>query len=218
MGLLTEASIIENKETFQTLHQKSKSNWIELGKLDIDINPALNSSHEKAAFKLAYEYAAKVRENIPDKERLVTAAAMWNLSTKRVKEEYDINKRAGAVFAIFGEEIKQQLHQLQFTEFTVVGTHRDASEHKGKVWKGEKVPIQIELAPSYIDSSSEGRWIIAEGKKLGMLSPSDAQLPIKAIAKATISSEASTGVIITTPRGNSNEVNKLKSGAFADVD
>ena len=218
LGLLTEASIIENKDTFQTLHQKSRSNWIELGKLDIDINPALNSSHEKAAFKLAYEYAAKTRENIPQKDRLAIAAAMWNLSTKRVKEEYDVNKRAGAVFAIFGEEIKEQLNQLQFTEFTVVGSHRDASEHKGKVWKGETVPIQIELAPSYIDSSSQGRWLIAEGKKLGMLSPSYAQLPTGAIAKATIISEASTGVTITTPKGNSIEVNKLKSGAFADVD
>ncbi|NJL81528.1 MAG: hypothetical protein HC917_27225 [Richelia sp. SM2_1_7] len=122
LGLLTEASIIVNKDNFQTLHHKSKSNWIELGKLDININPALNPSHEKAAFKLAYEYAAKIRENIPEKERLAIAAAMWNLSTKRVKEEYDINKRAGAVFAIFGEEIKEQLNQLQFTEFTVVGT------------------------------------------------------------------------------------------------
>ena len=218
LGLLTEASVIENKDTFQTLHHQNKNNWIELGKLDININPALNTSHEKAAFKLAYEYASKTRENIPDKERLAIAAAMWNLSTKRVKEEYDINKRAGAVFAIFGEEIKEQLHQLQFTEFTVVGTHRDTSEHKGKVWKGEKVPIQIELAPSYIDSSSQGRWLVAEGKKLGMLSPSDAQMSVGAIAKATITSEASTGVTITTPKGNSIEVNKLKSGAFADVD
>ncbi len=226
LGLLTEASVLENQDTFQTLHQKNKSNWIELGKLDIDINPALNSSHEKAAFKLAYEYAAKTRENIPEKERLAYSAAMWNLSTKRVKEEYDINKRAGAVFAIFGEEIKEQLNQLQFTELTVVGTHRDASEHKGKVWKGETVPIQIELAPSYVDSSSQGRWLITEGKKLGMLSPSNAQLPINAItfgraslnAKATITSEASTGVIITTPKGNSIDVSKLKSGAFADVE
>jgi hypothetical protein len=218
LGLLTEASVLENQETFKTLHQKNKSNWIELGKLDININPALNPSHEKAAFKLAYEYAATVRENIPEKERLAIAAAMWNLSSKRVKGEYDINKRAGAVFAIFGEEIKEQLNQLQFTELTVVGTHRDASEHKGRAWKGETVPIQIELAPSYVDSSSQGRWLITEGKKLGMLSPSYAQLPINAIAKATITSEASTGVIITTPKGNSIEVNKLKSGAFADVD
>ena len=218
LGLLTEASRIENNDAFQTLHYQNKSNWVELGKLDVDINPALNSSHEKAAFKLAYEYAATVRQNVPEKERFAIAAAMWNLSTKRVKEEYDINKRAGAVFAIFGEEIKEQLHQLQFTELTVVGTHRDASEHKGKVWKGETVPIQIELAPSYIDSSSQGRWLAAEGKKLGMLSPSDAQMSVGAIAKATITSEASTGVIITTTKGNSIEVNKLKSGAFADVD
>jgi hypothetical protein len=218
LGLLTEASRIENKDAFQTLHHKNKSNWIELGKLDIDINPALNTSHEKAAFKLADECAAKSRENIPEKERLAYSVAMWNLSTKRVKEEYDINKRAGAVFAIFGEEIKEQLHQLQFTELTVVGTHRDASEHKGKVWKGEKVPIQIELAPSYTDSSSQGRWLIADGKKLGMLSPSDAQMSVGASAKAMIISEASTGVTITTPKGNSIEVNKLKSGAFADVD
>ncbi|WP_414622825.1 hypothetical protein [Calothrix sp. CCY 0018] len=218
LGLLTEASVIKNKDAFQILHQKNKNNWIELGKLDININPALNPSHEKAAFKLAYEYAAKSRENIPEKERLAIAAAMWNLSTKRVKEEYDINKRAGAVFAIFGEEIKEQLNQLQFTELTVVGTHRYASEHQGKVWKGEKVPIQIELAPSYIDPSSQGRWLLAEGKKLGMLSPSDAQMIVGAIAKATITSEASTGVTITTPVGNSIEVNKLKSGAFADVD
>ncbi|NJN14066.1 MAG: hypothetical protein HC815_41830, partial [Richelia sp. RM1_1_1] len=194
------------------------SNWIELGKLDININPALNPSHEKAAFKLAYEYAAKIRENIPDKERLVTAAAMWNLSTKRVKEEYDMNKRAGAVFAIFGEEIKQQLHQLQFTELTVVGTHRDGCQHQGKVWKGETVPIRIELAPSYIDLSSQGRWLIADGKKLGMFSPSDAQMIVGTSGKATITSEASSGVIIITPKGNSIEVNKLKSGAFADVD
>ncbi len=62
------------------------------------------------------------------------------------------------------------------------------------------------------------RWLIAEDKKLGMLSASDAQFPIGAIAKATITSEASTGVTITTPKGNSIEVNKLKSGAFADVD
>ena len=218
LGLLTEASVIENKDAFQTLHKKNKSNWIELGKLDININPALNTSHEKAAFKLAHEYASKTRENIPEKERLAISAAMWNLSTKRVKEEYDINKRAGAVFAIFGEEIKEQLNQLQFTELTVVGTHRDASEHQGKVWKGETVPIRIELAPSYIDSSSQGRWLIAAGKKLGMLSTSDAQMSVGAIAKATITSEASTGVIITTPRGNLIEVNKLKSGAFADVD
>ncbi|MBF2067473.1 MAG: hypothetical protein IGS39_24105 [Calothrix sp. C42_A2020_038] len=99
--------------------------------------------------------------------RLALASAIWNISTKRVKEEFDINKRAGAVFAIFALEMKQQLAQLQFSELTVVGTHRETNEHGNKIWLGEKATIQIQLAPSYLDSTKQARWLVVGDKLRG---------------------------------------------------
>ncbi len=60
------------------------------------------------------------------------------------------------------------------------------------------------------------RWLVAEGKKLGVFRSESAQLPIGTYFSAEITSPPSASVIITSTQGNQLKVGQLKKYAFAE--
>lgn len=84
----------------------------------------------------------------------------------------------------------------------------------GRTWVGEKVECYIEQAPDPANPTQNKRWLVAEGKKLGVFRSESAQLPIGTSFKAEIVSPPSASVIITSTQGNQLKVGQLKKYAF----
>ncbi len=184
--------------------------FTEFNNLTKKIEPGLTSSQVRAAFKQVKEFATKTRETIPESEKEAVASAMWQISTTSKDDaKYGFNKTSAA-FAVFGEEIIGRLEQLQFTEFAVVGTHKPCNEHLGRKWVGEKVECTIEQASDPANPTQNKRWLVAEGKKLGVFRSESAQLPIGTSFSAEITSPPSASVVITSTKGNQLKVGQLK--------
>ncbi len=190
--------------------------FTEFKNLDKKIVSGFVSSQVRAAFKQVKEFANKIRESIPDSEKEAVAAAMWQISTGSKEDAEKGFGKTSAVFAIFGEELIGRLDKLQFTEFAVVGTHKPSNEHLGRKWLGEKVECHIEQAPNPANPMQNKRWLVAEGKKLGVFRSESAQLPIGTSFTAEITSPHSASVIITSTQGNQLKVGQLKKYAFAE--
>ncbi|QIR37260.1 hypothetical protein HCG51_11405 [Tolypothrix sp. PCC 7910] len=179
-----------------------------------EVVPGLTQRHVQAAFRQVREFATITRENIPESQKEAIAAAMWQLSTTSKEDAERGFKKTSAIFAMFGDELVGRLNKLQFTEFAVVGVHKACNEHLGRKWLGEKVECHIEQAPDPANPIQNKRWLVAEGKKLGVFRSESAQLPIGTSFKAEIISLPSASIIITSTKGNQLKVGHLKKYAF----
>lgn len=206
IGTVSEASARE--------HNLKAGMTIKQGK--VAFQPGVSKSIVEAAFSKASEYLETVRNSTAQSEKLPLAAALHNITHTEEKLKYQGRKKASVAFAALSDQIIGQLKELQFTNFSVVGTHRPSSEHNGRNWHGEKVPIKIELDTDPRDSSRSQRWVVAEGKKLAIFNSESPQLPIGTQAVATITSPPSASVIITSSKGNQLKVGQIKKYAFAD--
>jgi hypothetical protein len=158
------------------------------------------------------EYLESVRNNTPEPERLQLAAAIHDVS--HTEEKYG-QRRAGVAFAVFPEEVENQLKQLQFTQMKVIGTQ--FNEYANRNFKGEKVAIKFENGPHPREPSQTARWVIVEGKKLGTLDARSPHLLAGYEARATVSSCASTSVVITSLKNPDNklQIDSVNKYAFA---
>jgi hypothetical protein len=190
--------------------------FTEFKNLNKEIVSGFVSSQVRAAFKQVKEFANQIRESIPDSEKEAVAAAMWQISTANKEDAEKGFRKTSAVFTIFGEELIGRLERLQFTEFAVVGTHKPSNEHLGRKWVGEKVECHIEQALDPANPTQNKRWLVAEGKKLGVFRSESAQLPIGTSFTAEITSPPSASVMITSTQGNQLKVGQLKKYVFPE--
>jgi hypothetical protein len=182
----------------------------------VTFQPGVSKSMVEAAFSKASEYLETVRNSTAQSEKLPLAAALHNITHTEESQKYQGRKKASVAFAAFPDQIIGQLKELQFTNLSVVGTHQPSSEHNGRNWHGEKVPIKIELDSDPRDPTRSQRWVVAEGKKLAIFNSESPQLPTGTEAVATITSPPSASVIITSSKGNQLKVGQIKKYAFAD--
>lgn len=203
------------KESATKYSQKMKQ-YEEFKELTPEVLPGLTSSQVRAAFSQVKEFAQLTKQSIPDSQKEVMAAAMWKVSTANAESREGGFKKTSAVFAMFGEQLIGRLQELQFTDFVVVGTHKPSNEHLGRKWIGEKVSCSIEQAPDPADPTQNKRWLVVEGKKLGVFRSESAQLPIGTCFEAEISSPPSASVIITSSQGNQLKVGQIKKYASSD--
>ncbi|RAM48030.1 MAG: hypothetical protein C6Y22_30085 [Hapalosiphonaceae cyanobacterium JJU2] len=195
-------------------HQSQIKQYKELSNLTPEVLPGLMQSHVRAAFQQVREFANTTRESIPDCQKETFAAAVWQISTANDREHGF--KKTSAVFAIFGSELVERSHKLQFTEFAVVGTHKPSNEHLERKWMGEKVQCNIEQAADPANLTQNKRWLVVEGKKVGVFRSESAQLPIGTYFEAEITSPPSASVTITSTQGNHLKVGQLKKHAFSN--
>lgn len=228
IGYLSEPSALKNRELIEKVaSQQNNSKFVRLGDLDAEVFPGYTKAHEKVAFNLAQQKASEIYQSIPDSEKKAMAAAMWHISTQKFSakgktheenREIELRRRTGAAFAIFGKEIAEQLGELQFKDLTVVGTHQPHSEHCGRQWRGERVPVKVELGPDPADPTQNRRWMVAEGKKLAVFSDESPQLPAGTEAIAAITSGKTVGVLLTSSAGNQLRVTQTGRYDFAGAD
>lgn len=202
-----------SQESVQKYPERMRQ-WAELKGLTPEILPGLTQRQVKTSLIQSKEFAEQARQSIPDSQKEVIAAAMWQLSTASAEKQGF--RKTSAVFAMFGDEIIGRLSKLQLTDFAVVGTHKPSNEHQGRKWVGEKVPCSIVQASDPAEPTQNKRWLVAEGKKLGIFRSESAQLPIGTQFEAEISSPQSASVILTSTLGNQLKVGQLKKYDYSE--
>lgn len=202
-----------SQETVHKYPERMKQ-WAEFKGLTSELLPGLTQRQVKTALIQAKEFAEQARQSIPASQKEVIAAAMWQLSTASTEKQGF--RKTSAVFAMFGDEIIGRLSELQFTDFAIVGTHKPSNEHQGRKWVGEKVPCSMVQASDPAEPTQNKRWLVAEGKKLGVFRSESAQLPIGTQFEAEISSPKSASVILTSTIGNQLKVGQLKKYAYPE--
>ncbi|MEA5573452.1 hypothetical protein [Calothrix sp. UHCC 0171] len=162
------------------------------------------------------EFVESIREEIPIEEKAQLAAAIHDVSHTGESKNYSGLKRAGVAFAVFCEEAIAQLKNLQFTEMRVIGTQ--FNECAGRNFAGEKVAIRFEDAANPREPEKTARWVIVEGKKLGIVDARSPHLLPGYEAIASITSSPSTCVIVTSLKNPENkiQIDQINRYAFAN--
>ncbi|TFI55121.1 hypothetical protein BLD44_007265 [Mastigocladus laminosus UU774] len=191
-------------------HDLKPGMFIEQGKVEFHFG--ISEGMIDALKQQTREYLESVKNNTPEAERLQLAAAIHDVS--HTEEKYG-QRRAGVAFAVFPEEVENQLKQLQFTQMKVIGTQ--FNEYANRNFKGEKVAIKFENGPHPREPTQTARWVIVEGKKLGTLDARSPHLLAGCEARATVSSCASTSVVITSLKNAENklQIDSVNKYAFA---
>ncbi|BAZ37573.1 hypothetical protein NIES4101_34960 [Calothrix sp. NIES-4101] len=162
------------------------------------------------------EFVESIREEIPIEEKAQVAAAIHDVSHTGESKNYSGVKRAGVTFAVFCEEAIAQLQNLQFTEMRVIGTQ--FNQCAGRSFAGEKVAIRFEDAANPREPEKTARWVIVEGKKLGIVDARSPQLLAGYEAVASITSPPSTSVIVMSLKNPENkiQIDQINRYAFAN--
>ncbi|MDJ0733556.1 MAG: hypothetical protein QNJ47_05610 [Nostocaceae cyanobacterium] len=162
------------------------------------------------------EYVESIRSNTPSNEKLQLAAAIHNVSHTGENKNYSGLKKATVAFTIFSDEVIGQLKQLQFTQMRIIGTQ--FHEYAGRTFTGEKVAIKFENGINPRDPTKTARWVMIEGKKLGIIDARSPHLHPGCEAVATITSPPSNSVIVTSLKNPENklQIDGVNKYAFAN--
>ena len=205
----------------------------------LEFKPELTRSQTKLLFGKANDAALAFYANIPESEKLASAAAAWNISASR-QDELEVarkeNTDAGAyakkvsnfAFAAFPNEIISRLNELQFTEPKLVTLNNEANQFLGRKWNPlELHPIEIRAShhPPGHERHVSRLLFVQDGdgeyKEFAMLEPRTGMLPIgtkaqanfigvePATAKATIGLPGNEPIEIT--------IRELKNFSYAGI-
>jgi hypothetical protein len=150
------------------------------------------------------EFTESVKNNTPETERLQLQAAIHNITHTEESKNYPGLKKAGVAFAVFPEEVVNQLQNLQFTDMRVIGAQ--FNECAGINFRGEQLVIKFEDGINPRDPTKTARWVTVEGKKLGTIDARSPHLLAGCEANATITSSPATSVIVTSLKNPSNKL------------
>lgn len=150
------------------------------------------------------EYVESIRSNTPTEEKLQLAAAIHDISHTEENSKYSGMRRASVAFAVFSDEVINQLLELQFTQMRIIGTQ--FNEYADRNFIGERVPIQFEDASHPRDDTKTARWVKVEGKKLGTIDAQSPALLAECEAYATVTSAPTKTVIVTSLKNPDNKL------------
>ncbi|MDV3001145.1 MAG: hypothetical protein N5P05_002751 [Chroococcopsis gigantea SAG 12.99] len=179
------------------------------------LNSGITQEPINAIYSSLDEYVEMVRSQHPPGERKSLAAALWQ--SAHTRDDYG-TKKALLAFKLFPDEVIEQVKELQFKELSVVGLHFPSNEHGNRAWRGEVSDCEIATAtiPDKNGGFEDKRVIKVEGKVLAPLTTQSASLPLGSKFKAAIFAESGSGLIATTPKGNSVKIGQVKNFAYRD--
>ncbi|NJR17911.1 MAG: hypothetical protein HC785_20750 [Calothrix sp. CSU_2_0] len=162
------------------------------------------------------EYIESIQEETPLEEKSQLAATIHEISHTGESKNYSGLKKAGVAFAVFPDYAIAQLEKLQFTQMRVIGTQ--FNECAGRDFVGEKVAVKFEDGINPREPTKTARWVMVEGKKLGIIDVRSPHLLPGCEAAASITSSPSTSVIITSLKNPENklQIDRVNQYAFAN--
>ncbi|WP_323808775.1 hypothetical protein [Nostoc sphaeroides] len=187
LGTVSQQSVIEHN---------LKAGMTTQGAKLLELKPELTRSQTKLLFDKAQEAALAFYANIPESEKLASAAAAWNICASR-QDELEVARKENAnpqayakkvsnfAFAAFPNEIISRLDKLQFTEPKLVTLLNEANQFLGRDWNPtEKHAIEIRAShhpPGHERHVSRLLFVQdtdGEYKEFAMLSTRTGMLPI----------------------------------------
>ncbi len=179
------------------------------------IQPGITQERSDGIYRALDEYVDRVRQEHPPSERQALAAALWHHAHTR--DEYQ-TKKALLAFKLFPDEVVKQLEELQFRDLKVVGLHFPTNEYGNRQWRGEEVDCEIAVTtiPERSGQWSQKRVIKVEGKVLAPLTSESPALAVGTRFQASILAQGSSGVIATTPEGNTLKIGQIKNFAYRE--
>ncbi len=181
------------------------------------MQPGITQERIEGIYRSLNEYVETTRQEHPEQERQVLAAALWHQAHTR--DEYQ-TKKALLAFKLFPNEVIQQLETLQLTQLKVVGLHFPTNEYGNRQWRGEEVQCEIAVHPIPDKSGQleEKRVIKVGGKVLAPLTSESPAFTVGTRFKAKIIAEPSSGIIATTPKGNTLKIGQTKNFVYRERD
>jgi hypothetical protein len=181
------------------------------------IRPGITEERIDGSYRALDEYVDRVRQEHPPRERQALAAALWH--NAHTRDEYQ-TKKALLAFKLFPDEVVKQLEELQFRDLKVVGLHFPTNEYGNRQWRGEEVDCEIAVAtiPERSGQWLQKRVIKVEGKVLAPLTSESPALAVGTRFQASILAQGSSGVIATTPKGNTLKIGQIKNFAYRERD
>ena len=181
------------------------------------MRPGITDERIEGIYHALNEYVSTIRQEHPETERQVLAAALWHHSHTRDQFQ---TKKALLAFKLFPNEVIQQLKTLQLTELKMVGLHFPTNEYGNRQWRGEVVNCEIAVHPLPDKSGQfeDKRVIKVEGKVLAPLTSESPAFAVGTQFQAAIIAEPSSGAIATTPQGNTLKIGQIKSFAYRERD
>jgi hypothetical protein len=188
---------------------------MKLTQAGVEVRSGITQERINGIYRSLNEYVEMVHQEHPEGERQALATALWQ--NAHTRDEYQ-TKKALLAFKLFPNEVIKQLEELQFRELKVVGLHFPTNEYGNKQWKGEEVDcaIAIHPIPDKMGQLEDKRVIKVEGKVLAPLTAESPALAVGTQFKAAIISEASSGVIATTAKGNTLKIGQIKNFAYRE--
>jgi hypothetical protein len=167
---------------------------------DVELASPFTKRQGMLKFRQAYDYAESFANSISPDDRSAMAAATWHVCTTpdNQKNANNSQKISNFAFAAFGEEIIEQLKELQFTSF-VAAELRQHNETPDELWRnGSEVSLEVKA------HEDQRFWYVLDpttgtDHKLGVLSHKGAQLPVGTRAKGTIRGDAIATATLSIP-------------------
>nr|WP_242055901.1 hypothetical protein [Nostoc flagelliforme] len=205
----------------------------------LELKPELTRSQTKLLYALAQETTLAFYANIPESEKLASAAAAWNICASR-QDELEVARKENAnpqaiakkvsnfAFAAFPNEIISRLDKLQFTEPKLVTLNNEANQFLGRDWNPtEKHPIEIRASHHPVGHERHVSRLMfvqdsdGEYKEFAMLETRTAQLPIgtKALSRMVGIEPATAKATIGLPGNEPIEITirELKNFSYAGL-
>ena len=183
-------------------HQLKPGMVVEQG--NVEFHFGISDSMIDTLKQQSKEYVESIRSNTPTLEKLKLAAAIHDISHTQENYKYLGKRRASVAFAVFPDEVINQLKDLQFTEMRIMGTQ--FNDYGDKNFRGEKVSVQFEDGSHPRDNTKTARWVTIEGKKFGTIDFESPGLPAGYEAYATVTSAPTKSVIITSLKNPDNKL------------
>ncbi len=181
----------------------------------VTLRPGVTEERIQGVYKELDNYVDLVRQSNTGASSNALASALWHNAHSR--DEHNTRK-ALIAFKIFPNEVLKQVEQLQFTELKVVGLHFSTNEYGNKQWKGEEVNCEIVLhpIPDKTGQLEDKRILKVEGLLVAPLTNESPSLPVGTTFKASLTAEPSSGVVATSPKGNTLIIGQIKNFTYRD--
>ncbi|PSF28338.1 hypothetical protein C7H19_24720 [Aphanothece hegewaldii CCALA 016] len=201
--------------TFSSMEEYSLKAGMKLTQAGVEIHPRITPERINGIYRSLDEYVEMLHQEHPERERQTLAAALWH--NAHTRDDYQ-TKKALLAFKLFPNEVIEQLEKLQFTELKVVGLHFPTNEYGNQQWKGEEIDCMIAIHPIPDKTGKlEDKCVIkVEGQVLAPLTAESPTLAVGTQFKAAIVADPSTGVIATTPKGNTLKIGQIKNFAYRE--
>lgn len=180
----------------------------------ITISSGITEERIKHFFDEAERYRDIVRTETRPEDRKDLQRALWQCAFTKTENQY---KKGRAAFTIFPEEVLEKLTEFHGVRLQASGLQYETNEHRDRKFDHELVTIEVDQAPSLTKGRHRDRIILVDGDRLGTFSADSLPLQPGTKARAEITTDPPTAVMIAMEDGRTLKATQVAQYAFPDA-